>query len=52
MDGVDRSCIHPGFDRVLSDKTVTLQFLYLDTRSAILRIYPDSNELRYHPPNA
>jgi len=48
MDGVDPAGIHPDFERVLSDKPLALQFLYRDTRLAVLRIYPDSNELLYH----
>jgi len=48
MYGVDPASIHPDFERVLSDRPLALQFLYRDVRSAVLRIYPDSNELLYH----
>lgn len=47
MDLVDPANIHPDFERVLSDKTVPLQFLYHDVRSTVLRVYPDGNELLY-----
>ena len=48
MDQVDPDRIHVDFERILSDRPPPLQFLYRDIRQAILRLYPDSNELLYH----
>ncbi|MEM1381721.1 MAG: DUF5655 domain-containing protein [Pseudomonadota bacterium] len=48
MDRVDPTRLHPDFEQALSHKHVPLQALYRDVRSAVLKIYPDSNELLYH----
>lgn len=48
MDEVDPDRVHPDFERILCDRPPLLQFLYRDIRRAILRLYPDSNELLYH----
>ncbi len=40
--------IHPDFFRLLKKKDAELIELYLDLRTFILTIYPDSNEILYH----
>lgn len=48
MKEVDPDKLHPDFERILSVKPHPLQHLYRETRKAVLRIHPDSNELLYH----
>jgi len=48
MDAVDPETLHPDFERVLSDRPASVQFLYRDVRCAVLAACPDSNELLYH----
>lgn len=40
--------IHPDFFHLLKDKEMELIELYVDLRTFILSIHPDSNELLYH----
>ena len=45
---IDPECIHPDFERILSDKPLPVQFLYREIRQLVLRVCPTCNELLYN----
>ena len=45
---IDPERIHPDFEKMLSDKPLSMQLLYSDIRQLVLQACPTCNELLYH----
>lgn len=45
---IDSECIHPDFERILSDKPLAMQLLFRDVRKQVLQACPTCNEILYH----